>query len=612
MGRSKRNNTFQFASWISAERRWGMTGTPTKQSAAQINQLHGLLNYLTHEFFLPRLEGEKFWKSCIAKSWRDGCTTAFFRLLSLFSLLMKHHTKLDIEELIAPSFKTSILPMSFVEVNTYNTLVCAVQSNLLITAMEAKVSGLQDSLLHQSNAKHARDALANVRRVCIGYSQVIPVLTYEHFQLTLKMLKEFKISETKIAELRLFLVGAQEEELFPCSCCALKISTPLLLPCCGELVCPECMDSKSRICVSCDTLFDADNFQLLQPGFELTWESNLTRAKECTQNERQRSIVTDLESNGARPAVAANNVNEQAIVRLPQHNSQRRKFGDGHDCKYDFFAADGVCMLCRADHDYCILFNEDSRCKTCHKLAQKCPEDESKASYLVGAIEKLYNEFKEKLSSSWAGILDRSMITKDVRPFKAIVFSQFREPLNVIGTRLLLRFGSACIAEYFGKFRKQELSKFVNDKNCFCMLLSKDGSEGLDLSFVTHIFFLEEILDKSLQDQAIARAWRMGATGRVEVETLIAKNSVEETMLSMETSSQKDIPPTAIGLREQQQTQTKFLLQSLRLNTDYHQMAGTSSTQGSGVQVNTFAVSEFDRELSSCAEPKLKKVKFYL
>jgi hypothetical protein len=86
------------------------------------------------------------------------------------------------------------------------------------------------------------------------------------------------------------------------------------------------------------------------------------------------------------------------------------------------------------------------------------------------------------------------------------------------------------------------------------MLLSKQGSVGLDLSFVTHIFFLGKLLlsvhlsssdtldlvyivipapldtiyDKSLEAQVVARAYRMGATGPVFVEQLAAKDSVEE------------------------------------------------------------------------------------
>jgi hypothetical protein len=74
------------------------------------------------------------------------------------------------------------------------------------------------------------------------------------------------------------------------------------------------------------------------------------------------------------------------------------------------------------------------------------------------------------------------------------------------------------------------------------MLLGKDGSEGLDLSFVTHIFFLEQVWDKSLEQQAVARAWRMGAKGSVKVETLIAESSVEETMSSLEKTIEEDTP----------------------------------------------------------------------
>jgi hypothetical protein len=171
------------------------------------------------------------------------------------------------------------------------------------------------------------------------------------------------------------------------------------------------------------------------------------------------------------------------------------------------------------------------------------------------------------------------------------VYSQFRKALNVVGDRLLKRFGTKCVAEYWGKFRVQELHKFVTISDCFCMLLSNDGSEGLDLSFVTHIFFLEEIWDSSLRDQAVARAWRMGAKGHVHVETLVAKNSVEETMHYIESSlrgasREADDPECRLSdfrglgtLSEYQQAKTKILLQSLRFITDFHSFSsGSTST----------------------------------
>ena len=58
-------------------------------------------------------------------------------------------------------------------------------------------------------------------------------------------------------------------------------------------------------------------------------------------------------------------------------------------------------------------------------------------------------------------------------------------------------------------------------------------SQFLSLQY-SHIFFLEKVWDKSLESQAISRAWRMGATESVEVETLIAEKSIEETMAALE------------------------------------------------------------------------------
>lgn len=132
------------------------------------------------------------------------------------------------------------------------------------------------------------------------------------------------------------------------------------------------------------------------------------------------------------------------------------------------------------------------------------------------------------------------------------------------------------------------------------MLLGRDGSEGLDLSFVTRefyplekhsasgiaisilfladIFFLEEVWDRSLAEQTVARAWRMGAKGSVVVETIIAKNSVEETIKAYEAGElqnvvdlSKDFSSEKQEGQQQQQRKAHVLLKSLRLNTDYHQ-----------------------------------------
>jgi hypothetical protein len=187
------------------------------------------------------------------------------------------------------------------------------------------------------------------------------------------------------------------------------------------------------------------------------------------------------------------------------------------------------------------------------------------------------------------------------RPLKVIIFSQFRKVLNMTGDRLLRRFGNGCVAEYWGTFRKKELHKFINDDGCFCMLLGKDGSEGLDLSFVTHIIFLEQVWDKSLENQAVARAWRMGAKGRVSVETLIAQKSIEETMASLDKDLERGTFGSSNEIRgirsivegnkasEYQRAKVSALLNSVKLITNSNTIAFGAGAKRKAAELNAKA-----------------------
>ncbi|KAJ8602387.1 hypothetical protein CTAYLR_004252 [Chrysophaeum taylorii] len=52
------------------------------------------------------------------------------------------------------------------------------------------------------------------------------------------------------------------------------------------------------------------------------------------------------------------------------------------------------------------------------------------------------------------------------------------------------------------------------------LCLYRDASHGLDLSFLTHIFLLEPLRDSALLEQVVSRAYRVGATNPVLVETI--------------------------------------------------------------------------------------------
>ena len=538
MGRGKQNNAILFASWIAATRRWSMTGTPTPQTSGRsgMSNLLCLMGFLKHEFFTARLDGDRVW-ALLSRTWNSGSLASFFRVRSLLAILMMRHTKLDITELPPPKFERVWLNMSRDEQTTFNTLVCAVQSNLLLTSMKGKTSGLQDSLLHKSQGKHARLAFENLRLACSGGLRIVPQITGKAWAETEELLDMHELAEVKKRVVLDYMQRAVTEERSHCMKCGFEVSTLLILPC-GDLVCTECMTSETSSCLICETPFDVDGFQKLQPGIVYEWydyykhEEEKKKAvaldNEVDDDARRRTIVGDEERINLAGLVA---------VQPAVPTRRRRKRGDGHECQYSVAAADGKCMLCHDEHDECVMITEGSRCSVCRRASEICPPEESKFHYVISRLDQLQTMARrtsKSFSPAASLFVGEQIVLAEDRHLKVIIFSQFRKVLNLVGHRLIRRYGAGAVAEFWGSYRTQELFKFKTARDCFCMLLSKDGSEGLDLSFVTHICFLEEIWDKSLQDQAVARAWRMGAKGRVEVETLLAKDSVESLMTEVE------------------------------------------------------------------------------
>ena len=57
--------------------------------------------------------------------------------------------------------------------------------------------------------------------------------------------------------------------------------------------------------------------------------------------------------------------------------------------------------------------------------------------------------------------------------------------------------------------RLKALARFRSDPQVSVLLMSDIGAIGLDLSFVTHIFLMDEIWDESVEAQVIARGHGM-------------------------------------------------------------------------------------------------------
>lgn len=118
-------------------------------------------------------------------------------------------------------------------------------------------------------------------------------------------------------------------------------------------------------------------------------------------------------------------------------------------------------------------------------------------------------------------------------PEKVIIFSQFLEHIHIVEQQLTsagIRF-VGMYSPMHSVNKMKSLATFQHDASCLAVLMDGSAALGLDLSFVTHVFLMEPIWDRSMEEQVISRAHRMGATRPVHVETLAMRGTVEEQML---------------------------------------------------------------------------------
>ena len=112
---------------------------------------------------------------------------------------------------------------------------------------------------------------------------------------------------------------------------------------------------------------------------------------------------------------------------------------------------------------------------------------------------------------------------------KAIVFSQWVDSLKRIRAALQ----PLPALEYHGKIparkRDRVIDQFRDDPSCHLMLMSYGaGSVGLNLQFCRYVFLFDRWWNPAVEDQAINRAHRIGASGPVTVTRMMTTNTIEE------------------------------------------------------------------------------------
>ncbi len=148
---------------------------------------------------------------------------------------------------------------------------------------------------------------------------------------------------------------------------------------------------------------------------------------------------------------------------------------------------------------------------------------------------------------------------------KAIVFSQWVEPLLWLGERLGERLGQFGALQYHGRVpaaqRQAVLHAFRDDPTKHVLLMSYGtGSVGLNLQFANYVFLFDRWWNPAVEDQAINRAHRIGQKEPVFVTRFVTQDTIEGRICEVLQRKrqlfneliERNEPPPALGLSEEE------------------------------------------------------------
>lgn len=118
---------------------------------------------------------------------------------------------------------------------------------------------------------------------------------------------------------------------------------------------------------------------------------------------------------------------------------------------------------------------------------------------------------------------------------KVLVFSSFVQHLQIIGTELRKLDLEYAMLTGATDNREKEVNRFTNNNEVSVFLISiKAGGTGLNLTSADYVFIIDPWWNPAVEEQAIARAHRIGQKNSVMVYRFIAKNTVEEKIQTLQ------------------------------------------------------------------------------
>ncbi|KAK9795946.1 hypothetical protein WJX73_001584 [Symbiochloris irregularis] len=495
-------NKLQMACALRAERRWVMTGTPTPNTpSSHVAHLQPLLAFLGHQ---PFGQQRRIFEELVQRPFEAKDPRARALLVHLLGRIMTRASKAALATL--PKLTQTVTRLKFApeHARSYNELVEVIERNLLTADWQDE--NHVESLLSERQTKWAREMLRNVRLSCCVAGNSNLVVKEEDVKEMLQLVEArlwpavdgeatapsasnsgiVKVNST-VAEAGppwvaedhpLAALESGVREGCACQACGARSGMPIATPC-AHLLCLPC----ARSCREC-----------------------------CAVPSCGRAYVMQRIDDPIRKKT---NPNPQWEVPWEVIEWQ---------ASYTQAGAVGI-----SGGQWSANWQVTKSTKCVHLLHRLMH---------IGAVRApppgtRYPAHSRHTGPAGSGGHVQQPLTK------AIVFSQFWMHIQLICAHLRAHGVEPSILkrDLSPRAKAEALDVFRHDDECGVLVMDETGAVGLDLSFVSFVFLMEPLQDKSLEQQVIARAHRMGATRPVAVEVLVMQGTAEEHIISMSQQS---------------------------------------------------------------------------
>lgn len=469
-------NKLQMSISLTASNRWLLTGTPTPDTpSGQLPHLQPLLKFLHEEAYG---QNHKSWEAGILKPFEAEMEEGRSRLLQLLSRCMISARKIDLQTIPPCIKKVTFVNFTEGHAKSYNELVETVRRNILMA--DWNDPSHVESLLNPKQWKFRIATIKNVRLSCCVAGHIKVADAGEDIQETMDILAENDLDpasqEYAFIKYNLLYGG----NCLRCNeWCRLPVVTP-----CRHFLCLDCVALDSEKCTvpGCGNLYEMQTPETLarpeNPNPKWPVPKDLI---ELQPSYKQDDWDPDWQSTSSSKV-------SYLVERLKSLQEANSKLPCSMDEENDTTHSDQI--LCHSQMNVSSMFLPQS-CSRVSSESCRAPRE------------------------------------------KVIIFSQFLEHIHVIEQQLT--FSGIKFAGMYSPMpssnKMKSLAMFCNDDDCLALLMDGSAALGLDLSFVTNVFLMEPIWDRSMEEQVISRAHRMGATRPIHVETLAMQGTIEEQML---------------------------------------------------------------------------------